>query len=1396
MKTRRWIVVIALFIGFSALVLYHGWNLSGADDKIKDYLLHKLRPVVGEKFDIESVQLSIGAVHLKGVKLSVKENYLTIKIENIRLGFNFINLIKNGFRPQKIPQDIIFVKPHLIFRAITKAGDTTPDSTSLHIETSKYLKKLEDFSFIKRITVSKGKISYIDSSLHEIIMGNDINGWLSARDLASATTRLVGKVFNSRNYNLSMTGNLDLINGRLDSMKIKLKNYEWNKKDSYFYPEYFDISRGVVDGTILLTERKIGKTGFNINGQFSISDGALKVVKKNLFFDNINLNAKIENWNCIVSNSSLLFNGSPVELSGKIINILDPKMDLMVESTGFDLAAFSEMIAPNTALNVIGLSSIRLNVSNTLKNPALVGELRSSNFVINEKKFRDTFAQISFIDSILDINSLNSKIEDINLTTSIKVDFSKEIPGIQFKANSNGEIFKNLIKTPFHSLNNSFSSMNIYGAGDLENFSGEINGQLETFFEPDTTFNFIGNYEYTQQKLGLNILSLSHIFDMNSQFDFSTNKINLVMDLNGIHNLFYDFSEANKAKNIFDFKESMLRINGAADNLKIDGDFLWNQENNEAERSAELSLVLDSEDNVRKIRGVLMIHSDNHRFFCNLDLLKYADVLEVNNFKIKDILTSNGRFFLNENKMIEANILFSDTPLADFARLIFRDSKSINQGRLNGSLNINGALKRPNLSCSLDISGLEMNNIGTYEGVTTFALNEKCFTLDQFTFKRNKELIFDLIGNYTLDSGDLNFDFETNDIDLNATLIAFFDKAGLLTGKGTGKVKLRGTSKLPRFYGDFSIEQGKLSRFHFDRLSLNFGNLDSEQGSPQTLEGNPHTEAGIWLKKLSFVRNGAYQILGQGFIPFSNEDLMDVELSGEGDIFAILPELTPFFKETDSKGNWNLKLKGSPGNIVVSDGEIEVTEGYMRLASVVPEIKNISMKAKLEQDGFLNVEYISGKVRRKGFVFSNVRSLANPATEKLQPFLIQGMGLDLGIFFLETTEKGIPINIPGFMEKKELGYYHFSGLNDKEKFYLAGPLDKPYVRGKLILQNVNFTYPFIKGKSQGKKSYPVVEVLRSVEWDVNAVTGKDLHYQRQIPSGLDNVYLDLIVDAGVGGLSFDGIINNKTFAVTGFVESSRGNVEYLNLDFQILKAGIEFDMDVTRDSDVETKNTLLPIIFGEARTTVTDSTGFPYYIYLTLLTTDPVTGYAQKRGRFGEVSFQLTSESSALGDSEGEILASLGYSPENLRGMATDLIGISADNLVFRPLFRPFERQLEQKLGLDMVRFSSRFTRNLIEMNVREEGNYLNDSKLFLLRSTKLMIGKYLADQVFLMYSGQLEAGMDYRYQHEGFGLSHKVGLEYRINPSLLLQMEYDYNSLMIMRREDKRVLLRHSFPF
>ena len=242
-------------------------------------------------------------------------------------------------------------------------------------------------------------------------------------------------------------------------------------------------------------------------------------------------------------------------------------------------------------------------------------------------------------------------------------------------------------------------------------------------------------------------------------------------------------------------------------------------------------------------------------------------------------------------------------------------------------------------------------------------------------------------------------------------------------------------------------------------------------------------------------------------------------------------------------------------------------------------------------------------------------------------------------------------------------------------------------------------------------------------------------------------------------------------------------MDYLDFDFRVEKAGIEFD-----------KSTMLPMVYGNAKVTIADSLGVPHNIFLTLLLEDEESGHVQTRGRWGKIQFKLTTDNPNIGLTEGEILASLGYSASNIREKATDIIGISTDNYLFRPLFRPFERQLERTLNLDLVRFSSRFTRNLIEMNLWRDEVVNNNSKLYLLRSSRLMVGKYLADRVFLSYTGQLESNMSYRQHGEQLGLKHRLGLEYRINSNLLLEMEYNYNSFLI-EREDKRIFLRHSFP-
>lgn len=1397
MKTRRWILVIALFVAFTALVVYHGWSLFEANARIKSYLLTKIRPVLGEDVYIDELEMALGAVHLKGVEVHFKDDYFTLWVKDLRVGLNLFSLIRHGFRPQKIPHDIIFVNPRLTIKPNYQytGADTIPVTESVPVSPEKYLEKVKKFDFIKRITISKGEINFIDSLYQPVQLAYDINGWLSSRDIGYVYTRLVGKLVHTENFNLMITGNIDLGLGRIDSLNLKLKNFQLREKIPVFIPDYLDIKSGTVDGSITLFEKGMGRSGFDITGNIDVSQAAFQMKDNKMFFDDFNLKATIDEWDCIVDSASFLFNGSPVTVDGRIKNILNPRLDLHVDSKQFDVEKY--MAYHTSGVKLRGTAGLDFHITNTYENPKITGILKSSRLGMNSEKFNDISASVALNDSVFQVSKFTGWIDSVRIDGNGRIDFRKKTNNISFSMNGNGPVFKHLLPAPIAALKSSSSKARIHCSGDWTKIAGTLSILTKPTEIPDTTYIFDGNFALANRELKLEVNSRSHHMKGSALVEFGAEKPAYKMKLTGLHDILFGFSEFKTVQNFLDLRMSAFEITGNGENVHIDGDMAWNPEKGGNPRSAMLACDVSSEDSLSDIEMNWEITSGDSQFKSNLKLVKTPRYLRVINFDIDDVFFSSGQIELNEERAIEANIIFPDASLPDLNRLIFNHPKSAETGKVFGSVGISGTLKNPVINGEMDFIDVVINKIGTYEGGMTFQLINQTLVLNELLLKHDRNLVLTSSGSYDLKKDVLNFNVYGKHIDLNSMLTTLFNKSDFLQGTSSAELRVQGSLKQPRFMGIVEAENGKIGKFAFDKMIWELGRDESQAPFVDEYDLNSGNKNGLFLQRVSIIRTGQFQMNGAGMIPFSDDTSMDIRLNGKGNILSILPEITPFFKETASKGEWIFHLGGSPGNFVVSNASISLTDGYLRLGGVAPEINDLNIDMELEQDGFLNVKFISGKIKKREFKFSNVPAAPEVIEMPLEPFTIPELGLNLGIFTLETHQKGVPLYVPGFMEKGEIGDFQFSGKNPNEKFYFAGPTERPMVRGTILLQNVNFTFPFITDDPEKAASNPVVQALRMIDWNVSAEVGKNLHYQRQIPSGLDNVYVDLIVDAGVGGLEFNGVLNEKTFGVTGKMESSRGTVEYLDLDFQVTKAGVEFDMDVTRKADVEfDKSTLLPIIYGEARTTVTDSTGFPYYIYLTMLTVDKVTGHKLKRGRLGDVVFELSSESQELGDTEGEILASLGYSATNIREKATDIIGISTDNLLFRPLFRPFERQLERTLGLDMVRFSSRFTRNLIEMNVKDEKNFQFDSRLFLLRSTKLMVGKYLADRLFLLYTGQLEAGLDYRYQQEGFGLRHTLGLEYRINPSLLLQMEYDYNSLLLWQREDKKILLRHSFPF
>jgi len=191
---------------------------------------------------------------------------------------------------------------------------------------------------------------------------------------------------------------------------------------------------------------------------------------------------------------------------------------------------------------------------------------------------------------------------------------------------------------------------------------------------------------------------------------------------------------------------------------------------------------------------------------------------------------------------------------------------------------------------------------------------------------------------------------------------------------------------------------------------------------------------------------------------------------------------------------------------------------------------------------------------------------------------------------------------------------------------------------------------------------------------------------------------------------------------------------------------------------------------------------------------DYASGLEKQGGGWNNIIFRFSTDNPNLARNEADLLEAMGYSTNHIKERAYDALGLQVENLVFRPIFRPLEREMRRYLGLDVVRFSSKFSSNLIQLQTVEQPIF--DPK-FLFRSSRLTLGKYLAPGVFVTYSGQLQTAWKYQYHDEGLGFRHALSLEYTFRPDLFLEMEYTYDSkLLYDRREDKRIWIRHVFPF
>ncbi len=1400
MKSRKWVLISLIVFLVAVVAVQLSWKIFSINDRLLTLLLGEIKPNVQGNVSIEKLEVKLGTIHLKGIRIAWENQPYIVDVKDLRLGFDLLNLLRYNFNPLRFISDIVVDHPRFVFKyaphkftSTAKGKSISKDSLSEDMMPAQYRQRLIDFKFVGRIVLTQGIVAIQDSSgkTHGIIQ--NLDGWINTENLSKAIVRMNGRFLGARQDNLGVNGQINVKKGILDSLRLNIINSDLTKAFPGKIMSQFEIKRGEMSGRLLLTEKspKLPQK-LNLSGNIRLKNVDANILDNKIPVRNLSYNIKINHWNAKFVEATQSIFGEDVRMEGAINNILNPVFDLSLASNALNIRRILKAAAPGWRGHLSGMVQAMVKVSGSVYNPEVVGNLWSSglafnDFPIHRAKILFSWQKSGFLlkRAALRSHKLVARLSG-NLTQP-----GKKANGT-FTYRINGNVLPLLKGVPLQNLDELLLSLNGNLRIERGNLLNACAFSMAGIGEKIDSLRLTGSSTFQNRFLLINLKESAGNFQGRLSMNYSQPQPILNAELLHFGDAFWDVLPFPFEKHLKKHLTVSLKINGKKSN------YVYTVV---AERKNTESLIpsLFQIDGTITAKNRETAVSGNIQYFPlsgtsvsgDIRLKISPELIQLQEYRLGSYYYMTGK--LNrKNQGIRAQIQIDSAKLSHVFDGIFLQPVLNLHGYMTGLISIWGSLADPKVVGQFNLKQGVFNGYGYYNGLIAFEFAEKLFRVDQLVLNRDQEQILAVSGATNISDKQLNFQIHGKNVDMQFLSQLFGSRFNFLSGRSTFDLSLLDRWESPDIRGHLEFRKGRLFFVNYDRMSMDLGKNPSE-------DNNGREKSGIRIRKMTLIRENKFTVHSTAFFPFSNNQEMDVRLKGNGDFLALLLEDIPFFSRTTSQSTFSFSIGGTYSAPIYTGGAVDFKKGEMDFQDVLPPARKLAGHVRLEPQGqFVHITNLTGTLAGEPIVLKSFGKDLK-SRRPLEPLVIHSWGLNFGVIGLKTSQKGIPIHIPGMMEKGEKVWVTAKGKAPGEYFYLAGTSEHPTLRGFAYIRDGNITYPFDEGKKKSEKKNKkpdfITDVLNRMVWDITVLPQRNVHYVKTIAGLLDKVWINAIVTSPENGLHFSGTISDQTFRIVGKVESTRGTIEYLDLNFSVEKFGAEFD-----------RSQILPVVYGRARTTVTDSTGFPYNIYLTLYTLDPITKIEQERGRWGKIRFRLSTDNPNIGTSEGQILTalgyySLGYSTKNnakLRSMATDVIGISADRLLLRPLFRPVERRLESALHVDMVNIRSRFAQNMIELNYNRDIYYSRqiDPRYLIFRSTQITIGKYLKNNLFLLYSGEIEAGLDPRYQEKGVGLKHTFDLEYRIKPNLLLELQYNYDSLLLLHKQDLRLQVRHSFMF
>lgn len=1339
-------VVIAAF--FSA------WRLSRANEMIRLYLLEKIRPFVDENTDIRAFNLDLGSASLNGVTLVPRDSSFTLEIESVRIGYRFWNLILHGFQPEKAAHEVLFVKPSLVLRRISGGRDSVetpgmrPSSLTGLSET------------MRRITVSDGSLFIENASGKRARVASFMSGWIRLQSEDSADVRLAGRLFESDQKNLSIEGVMDLAAMRHSRMHVLLESSKPSPEMPLLVPEFIRINSGRMWGEAHY-DRRTGSRGF-----FKLEEGSFSIPKAGLDITDMRFSAEIRDDTLDIHGSLAGFEGTPLLLDGIMTRFLDPQFQLRAHCERLDLPALIRKASPAAEIPVSGHAALDIRMQGGIQNPLIEGDVDIHDFRIFSSPFGDLRTDIVLKDSLL---SATGKADSASNRIDLKMDldFARFDRGFGLDLGLDGDFSGSFPKWVQNRLETARTRMQVHWDGWLTRFHARADAVVDLASRNGADLHIRPTVVCHEGLCRVGIASNGALSGSGDVSRPATSGMRWIVNLRGLEafaGLFFGDMAA-----------------GGADALSVSGRFsgdpakwdlnLSGRGMEDTTRAAGFHANLVSQKRSRAERSYGLNAewraSGGQSLPVEASWTTGPGMVDQVAMRIGDFMELHGSLPLSDAAPLSANLLLRDFRMELLHPFIPNSRKF--RGGLTGDAVLSGTRLHPDIQISARLKEGVFHGIGTYEGDVRARWDG--YGLQFLGFDLFQDDVALWTGEVEKTAGDsLRGRFFGEDIDLQKIMRSVTGDTALLKGRGAFDFFVSGRDHSPVIRGNLSLKDGFAGGFSFREIKARI--TDSLLVNSSFQAGALLVENGEWRRKDDM------DVFFMCRIPHDPGASARIDVEGRGNILGLLPEWTSFFRKAEGAGSFRLTWSGRPELLALESGICDITSGFIELEDVVRRIDNISGQAVLVPESrFLHIVSLEGEAGGK-FSITTIPEMP----DHRPPLFFESMGFSLGYVRLVTVDKGIHIHIPGLMEKGETGWLSASEKEGGKGLFLSGPVLNPNLSGKVRVRDTRLTYPFLPGdgKEDGSSS---TSFLDKVNWDLDIIPESDVHYVRGIQSPFGNIDVDLQLREGYGMFSLDGIIETDDLVPSGRLASSAGSLELLDHLFRPEQIFFEYPIGASQ-----------PILSGRAYTTVIDSMGVPSTVWLTIMSTNTETGVEAASGGWENIQFRFSTDNPNLGRTEADLLAALGYSGTSIKDRAYDAIGIQVENLVFRPLIRPLERTLRTHLGLDIVKFSSMFSRNLFQWQSGERAQW--DPRM-LLRSTRWTVGKYLAPGFFITYAGQVQNDPYYYYHVNGLSFRHALNLELTLQPDLFLEMEYTYDShLMPDRRVNKRIWLRHVFSF